>query len=82
MDLNAVASAERDGLPDATETICDYCSHFLFQGFSEFESYHLVGFHTKAQPNQVPRRKGRPGSRYRISPALLEKGTAYLSDSL
>ena len=29
MDLNAVASAERDGLPDATETICDYCSRWV-----------------------------------------------------
>lgn len=28
-------------------------AHFLFQGFSEFGSYHLVGFHTKAQSNQV-----------------------------
>lgn len=26
-------------------------AHFEFQGFSEFESYHLVGFHTKAQSN-------------------------------
>lgn len=28
-------------------------AHFYFQGFSEFESFHLVGFHTKAQSNQV-----------------------------
>ena len=28
-------------------------AHFKFQGFSEFGSYHLAGFLTKAQSNQV-----------------------------
>lgn len=31
-------------------------THFFFRGFSEFESYHLVGFHTKAQANLSPSR--------------------------
>ena len=41
-------------------------AHFSFQGFSEFGSYHLAGFHTKAQYNQV-----RSVYRFRHIPILL-----------
>lgn len=38
-------------LPFGKEELAQDCPFFLFQGFSEFESSHLVGFRTKAQTN-------------------------------
>lgn len=56
-----------------------WCDSDQFVSSCKRCTYIFIENRKKRFSNQVPRR---PGSRYRISPALLEKGTAYLSDSL